>query len=126
MRARALGWIGRSGRNVIGRIEAPWRPATAEEGFEIVRRRLFEPLAGPEQFKQRDVVARAFADLYRAQHAEFPPECRDMDYENRLKGAYSSIGNVQGSISGWQLQAQSRAQMAEFRCASGIGSLSYT
>src|SRR5205807_3784731 len=58
------------------------------ESFEIVRRRLFEPLAGPENFKQRDVVARAFADLYRAQHAEFPPECRDSDYETRLKAAY--------------------------------------
>src|SRR5207244_5168748 len=59
-------------RNVIGRVESSWRPATAEESFEIVRRRLFEPLVGPENFKQRDVVARAFADLYRAQHAEFP------------------------------------------------------
>jgi hypothetical protein len=75
-------------RNVIGRVESSWRPATAEESFEIVRRRLFEPLAGPENFKQRDVVARAFADLYRAQHAEFPPECRDSDYEIRLKAAY--------------------------------------
>jgi predicted AAA+ superfamily ATPase len=75
-------------RNVIGRVESSWRPATAEESFEIVRRRLFEPLAGPENFKQRDVVARAFADLYRAQHAEFPPECRDSEYETRLKAAY--------------------------------------
>jgi hypothetical protein len=75
-------------RNVIGRIESPWRPATAEESFEIVRRRLFEPLAEPARFKQRDVVARGFADLYRAQHAEFPPECRDIDYEKRLKAAY--------------------------------------
>jgi predicted AAA+ superfamily ATPase len=75
-------------RNVIGRVESSWRPATAEESFEIVRRRLFEPLAGPENFKQRDVVARAFADLYRAQHAEFPPECRDSEYETRLKAAF--------------------------------------
>src|SRR6266536_1932664 len=66
-------------RNVVGRIESSWRPATAEEGFEIVRRRLFEPLADPTQFKDRDVVARAFADLYRTQHQEFPPECRDAD-----------------------------------------------
>src|SRR5439155_11415772 len=65
-----------------------WGTATAEESFEIVRRRLFEPLAGPENFKQRDVVARALADLYRAQHAEFPRECRDSDYETRLKAAY--------------------------------------
>ena len=75
-------------RNVVGRVESSWRPATAEEGFEIVRRRLFEPLAGPEAFKQRDVTARAFADLYRAQSAVFPPECRGSDYEKRLQAAY--------------------------------------
>lgn len=75
-------------RNVVGRVESSWRPATAEEGFEIVRRRLFEPLPGPEAFKQRDVTARAFADLYRAQRAEFPPECYGADYERRLQAAY--------------------------------------
>jgi predicted AAA+ superfamily ATPase len=75
-------------RNVVGRIESSWRPATAEEGFEIVRRRLFEPLADQAQFRGRDVVARAFADLYRTQAQEFPPECRDGDYEQRLKAAY--------------------------------------
>jgi predicted AAA+ superfamily ATPase len=75
-------------RNVVGRVESSWRPASAEEGFEIVRRRLFEPLSDPAQFKDRDVVARAFADLYRTQHQEFPPECRDADYEKRIKAAY--------------------------------------
>lgn len=75
-------------RNVVGRIESSWRPASAEEGFEIVRRRLFEPFSDPAQFKDRDVVARAFAELYRTQHQEFPPECRDSDYEKRIKAAY--------------------------------------
>jgi predicted AAA+ superfamily ATPase len=75
-------------RNVVGRIESSWRPASAEEGFEIVRRRLFEPLSGPDQFKERDVVARAFADFYRAHQQEFPPECRDADYEKRIRAAY--------------------------------------
>ena len=75
-------------RNVVGRIESSWRPASAEEGFEIVRRRLFEPFSDPAQFTDRDVVARAFADLYRTQHQEFPPECRDVDYEKRIKAAY--------------------------------------
>jgi predicted AAA+ superfamily ATPase len=75
-------------RNVIGRVESSWRPASAEEGFEIVRRRLFEPMTDPNQFKDRDVVARAFAELYRTQHQEFPPECRDAEYERRLKAAY--------------------------------------
>ena len=75
-------------RNVVGRVESSWRPASAEEGFEIVRRRLFEPLSDPAQFKDRDVVARAFADFYRTQKTEFPPECGDSDYEKRLKAAY--------------------------------------
>jgi predicted AAA+ superfamily ATPase len=75
-------------RNVVGRVEASWRPASAEEGFEIVRRRLFEPLADQAQFRDRDVVARAFADFYRTQQQEFPPECHDADYEKRIKAAY--------------------------------------
>lgn len=74
-------------RNVVGRVESSWRLATAEEGFEIVRRRLFEPIAG-EMFKQRDLTACAFADLYRSQSAEFPPECRSGDYERRIQAAY--------------------------------------
>lgn len=75
-------------RNVVGRVESSWRPASAEEGFEIVRRRLFEPLTEPAQFRDRDVVAREFSQLYRTNHQEFPPECRDTDYENRIKAAY--------------------------------------
>ncbi len=75
-------------RNVVGRVESSWRPASAEEGFEIVRRRLFQPLADPAQFKDRDVVARAFAEFYRTQQAEFPPECRESEYEQRIKMAY--------------------------------------
>ena len=74
--------------NVVGRVESSWRPATAEEGFEIVRRRLFEPLVGSDAFKQRDVSARAFADLYQSQGAEFPSECREGDYEKRIQAAY--------------------------------------
>lgn len=75
-------------RNVIGRIESSWRPATAEEGFEIVRRRLFKPITDNALFKARDNVAYAYADLYRNQAQEFPPETREGDYEQRIKAAY--------------------------------------
>jgi len=75
-------------RNVVGRVESSWRPATAEEGFEIVRRRLFEPLAGPDAYKLRDVTARAFLELYESQKAEFPAEARGSDYEKRIQAAY--------------------------------------
>ncbi len=72
-------------RNVIGRLEAVWKPATAAESFEIVRRRLFEPIT---DFTARDAVCRAFGEMYRANRAEFPTECREADYEARLKSAY--------------------------------------
>lgn len=75
-------------RNAVGRVEASWRPASAEEGFEIVRRRLFEPLVDKTQFVARDTTATTFFDFYRTQAQEFPPDCRDSDYERRLKAAY--------------------------------------
>ena len=75
-------------RNAVGRVEASWRPASAEEGFEIVRRRLFEPLVEKSQFVARDTVATAFYDFYGSQAQEFPPDCRETDYERRLKAAY--------------------------------------
>ena len=74
-------------RNVIERVASPWRPATAEEGFEIVRRRLFQELPA-NNFKQRDLTARAFARFYRERKGEFPPKCREADYEARLRAAY--------------------------------------
>lgn len=75
-------------RRVVGRVETSWRPATAEEGFEIVRRRLFTNLDGADAFKQRDVTARAFCDYYRANKSEFPRECGTADYEARIQAAY--------------------------------------
>ena len=75
-------------RNAVGRVEASWRPASAEEGFEIVRRRLFEPIVSREQFVARDGVARAFFEMYRAQQQEFPAEAHSSEYEKRLRDAY--------------------------------------
>lgn len=75
-------------RNVVGRMESAWRPANAEESFEIVRRRLFEPLTDPARYAARDATARAFGDLYRLESREFPPECREPRYVDRIKAAY--------------------------------------
>ena len=75
-------------RNAVGRVESSWRPASAEEGFEIVRRRLFEPISAAREYKHRNVAARAFSELYQAQRTEFPPECRTADYERRIQAAY--------------------------------------
>lgn len=75
-------------RNVFQRVATQWRPASSEESYEIVRRRLFQPITDPQLFVARDRVAKEFCDLYRAQHQEFPPECREADYERKLKAAY--------------------------------------
>lgn len=74
-------------QNVVERVAVPWRPATADEGFEIVRRRLFEPLR-TEAHRDRDVTAHRFVDFYGGAQADFPPECREMDYEQRIRDAY--------------------------------------
>ncbi len=75
-------------KNAIGRVESSWRPASPDEGFEIVRRRLFEPLHEKQAFVSRDAVAHAFVEMYGTQHNEFPSECREVEYERRIKLAY--------------------------------------
>ena len=74
-------------KNVIGRMESSWRPASAEEGFEIVRRRLFDDLPA-ESAPDRDAVIKAFGALYRSQKGEFPSGAGEQDYERRLAAAY--------------------------------------
>ena len=73
--------------NVIFRQEASWKPASAEEGFEIVRRRLFED-ASAEVARERDAVVNAFGDLYQKHAAEFPLDAREGGYRRRLQAAY--------------------------------------
>jgi predicted AAA+ superfamily ATPase len=75
-------------KNALGRVESPWRSATAEESFEIVRRRLFQPITDQSNFVARDAVVREFAELYKTQPQEFPSECREASYKKRLEEAY--------------------------------------
>ncbi len=71
--------------HTFGRMEAIWKPVGSEEGFEVVRRRLFLPL-GDES--ARDEVCRAFSTLYRDSGIEFPSECREARYLERMKACY--------------------------------------
>jgi predicted AAA+ superfamily ATPase len=75
-------------KNVMQRVETSWRPATAEESFEIVRRRLFQQVTDPETLKTRDVVIRSFIEEYRKNHKEFPEEAAQSSYERRMQRAY--------------------------------------
>src|SRR5262249_4928004 len=69
----------------FGRVHALWKPVATEEGFEIVRRRLFEPVRDPAA---RDAVCRAFADAYIAEGAKLPSETQEHRYLDRLAKAY--------------------------------------
>jgi predicted AAA+ superfamily ATPase len=70
---------------IFGRVQALWKPVATEEAFEIVRRRLFEPI---KDTKTRDAVCRAFADAYIAEGAKLPCETQEGRYYDRLCQAY--------------------------------------
>lgn len=74
-------------RAIVGRMESSWRPASAEESFEIVRRRLFQPLEASVH-AVRDATCLAFGEFYRGNAAEFPVECREPAYAEKMKSAY--------------------------------------
>ncbi len=69
----------------FGRVQALWKPVATEEAFEIVRRRLFEPI---HDLKARDAVCRAFVDAYVAEGAKLPSETQEARYFDRLVQAY--------------------------------------
>ena len=72
---------------VFGRVQSPWLPASGDETYEIIRRRLFQS-ARRDGEKARDETVKAFHDLYRKNAAEFPPEARERRYEELLRLSY--------------------------------------
>ena len=74
-------------RNVVRRKSAQWKPAEDDESFEIVRRRLFEPMS-PDKARVRDGVIKAFADFYREKSKDFPSEVSEAEYRRRMELSY--------------------------------------
>lgn len=74
-------------QDAVGRSNMVWRPATSDESFEIVRRRLFEPIES-DKIAARDATIKKFIEFYRANRNEFPPECCESGYERRMLAAY--------------------------------------
>lgn len=75
-------------KNVVTRLAYQWRPATGNESFEIVRRRLFEPITTQDDGANRDAVVRKFCDMYAANRADFPAQAREPGYRDLLTSAY--------------------------------------
>jgi hypothetical protein len=72
---------------VIRRVAYQWSPATRDESYEIVRRRLFvEPDA--KAIQTIATAARRFTEYYRHNQKEFPTGVGEFEYESRIKAAY--------------------------------------
>ena len=75
-------------KNVFERVAKPWRPASADEGFEIVRRRLFEPITEKLYFTAKDVVLDSFVKMYRESRGDYPAGCGEAEYKRKMAAAY--------------------------------------
>ena len=72
---------------IFGRVQSPWMPASGDETYEIIRRRLFQSLDADGE-RARDETVKAFHDLYKKNAAEFPPEAKGARYLELLRLSY--------------------------------------
>lgn len=71
--------------HTFGRMESIWKPVAANEGFEVVRRRLFLDCRDTET---RDMVCNAFSSMYQDNSGDFPTEAKEVEYRNRMVSCY--------------------------------------
>lgn len=70
---------------VFGRVQALWKPVSSEESFEIVRRRLFEPIRDEAM---REAVCRHYHDAYVQQSDHLPTDVVENRYLQRMLASY--------------------------------------
>lgn len=71
--------------HTFGRMESIWKPVAANEGFEVVRRRLFLDCKNEEA---RDEVCNAFSSMYQENSTDFPIEVKEVSYRDRMVACY--------------------------------------
>ena len=71
--------------NVFKRMDTIWQPVAAQEGFEVVRRRLFLDC---KDTTARDRVCKAFHNLYAENETDFPFKAKGADYLDRMAACY--------------------------------------
>jgi len=71
--------------HTFGRMESIWKPVAANEGFEVVRRRLFLDCKDPDG---RDTVCAKFSQMYNENASDFPTEAREVEYRDRMVSCY--------------------------------------
>ncbi|WP_258111975.1 DUF499 domain-containing protein [Alicyclobacillus sp. SP_1] len=71
--------------HTFGRMEAIWKPVAANEGFEVVRRRLFLDC---KNLDARDAVISMFSQMYAENQSDFPLESKELEYKERMGSCY--------------------------------------
>lgn len=71
--------------HTFGRMESIWKPVAANEGFEVVRRRLFLDCKNEAA---REEVCNAFSNMYQENSADFPVDAKELDYRDRMIACY--------------------------------------
>jgi predicted AAA+ superfamily ATPase len=71
--------------HTFGRMESIWKPVAANEGFEVVRRRLFLNCKNPDG---RDAVCAKFSQMYAENQSDFPIESKELEYNRRMVSCY--------------------------------------
>ena len=72
-------------RQTLGRLESVWKPVSATESYEIVRRRLFTEVS---DFPARDAVVNAFYRMYGDSKTDYPRDAAEGDYRRKMQQAY--------------------------------------
>lgn len=71
----------------FNRLVTIWKPVTAEEGYEIVRRRLFHECA-QDKVALRNHICEEFSKMYRDNPNEFPAEAHELNYRDKMAKCY--------------------------------------
>ncbi|WP_206214419.1 DUF499 domain-containing protein [Adlercreutzia sp. ZJ141] len=71
--------------HTFGRMEAIWKPVSANEGFEVVRRRLF---LNCKNEAKRNEVCNAFSRMYAENTTDFPVDAKELEYRDRMISCY--------------------------------------
>ncbi len=74
-------------KQTFSRVHSSWLPASQEESYEIVRRRLFNDVLG-ENAHHRDNAVKQFMKMYRDDADNFPQKTDSDEYKRKLEKSY--------------------------------------
>ncbi|MCS7241463.1 ATP-binding protein [Candidatus Caldatribacterium sp.] len=70
---------------IFGRVETIYTPVEGEEIYEVIRRRLFEPITDLSSVRK---TVQEFFEMYQRLKDDLPREVQEVSYRNRMERAY--------------------------------------